>query len=362
MRLYKGVVFPIFERLDPETGHRLAMRLLSLANRYPSVLGFVSGQLRYDDPRLNVDLWGYHFPSPVGLAGGLDKDGLAPNVWFALGFDYVEIGTVTPQPQIGRARPRIFRDSSGKALINRMGFPNAGMSQAWNNLARSRPFRGFLALNAGANALAVEQGRAVEDYLEVVNLFYSMVDGIVINVSSPNTTKLRDLQGRRALERLLEAIISLRKGYMMAKPILVKVAPDLTETEIREMAEVFLGLGIDGVIATNTTISRPDGLPRWFSDEQGGLSGSPLFGMSTGVLRLFFKALDGKIPLVGVGGVTNAAELMAKIRAGATLVQLYTGLVYQGPSFPRELKRGVSAILDRERLGNITDLIGSNVY
>ena len=289
------------------------------------------------DARLERTVFGVRFPNPVGLAAGLDKEGRAPAAFAALGFGSVEVGTVTPRAQSGNARPRIFRLPEHRALINRMGFPNGGASATRARLLRSPrlPGAGVLGVNLGKNATTTldDAGR---DYVSVLDTLYDLAGYAVVNVSSPNTKGLRDLQERRALEELLRTIVRRRDQLSKRVPLLVKVAPDLGDGQIADAVEAALAVGIDGIVATNTTLSRERvSGPR--AQETGGLSGEPLRRRATEVVRRLAKETAGRVPIVGAGGISHPDHALEKLDAGASLVQVYTGLVYEGPALPARI-------------------------
>ncbi len=334
---------PLLFRLDPETAHNLTLQLVRLAGILPPARWLL--QAMYAVPEKPVDVFGLKFKNPVGLAAGYDKDGIAIRGLAGLGFGHLEIGTVTPRPQPGNPRPRVFRLIEDQAVINRMGFPGAGASKVERRLfslahhARSA----IIGLNLGMNKdTPLEE--AANDYLSLVNTFSALVDYLAINVSSPNTNGLRRLQGRDMLENLLGAIakerqtISLKGG--VHAPILVKLAPDLSDDELDDAIEVILQTGMDGVIATNTTLGR-EGLHSRHQDETGGLSGRPLRVRSEIVLRQVLKRLDGRIPVISVGGIMVPEDAKRRLEMGAALVQVYTGLVYAGPGLVQKIIRAV---------------------
>jgi len=316
---------PLLFSLDPEAAHHLALRLSRFA-------------LRASVPDRPVTVMGLHFPNPVGLAAGLDKDAAYIDGLAKLGFGFLEVGTVTPRPQPGNARPRIFRISQKNALINRFGFNNVGVDAFLANVARRR-WRGILGINIGKN-FDTPVERAADDYAFCLEKVYGAASYVTVNISSPNTKGLRDLQQERQLEELLERLANVRerlaRSYGRRVPLVLKVAPDLEENEIRAIAATILRHGFDGLIATNTTISRAgvEGLPH--ADEAGGLSGTPVLEKSTAGLASFRDRLAGKLALIGAGGIASAGDARKKIDAGASLVQLYTGLIYRGPALVRE--------------------------
>ena len=334
---------PLLFRLDPETAHNLTLQLVRLAGILPPARWLL--QAMYAVPEKPVDVFGLKFKNPVGLAAGYDKDGIAIRGLAGLGFGHLEIGTVTPRPQPGNPRPRVFRLIEDQAVINRMGFPGAGASKVERRLfsLAHQPRSAIIGLNLGMNKdTPLEE--AANDYLSLVNTFSALADYLAINVSSPNTIGLRRLQGRDMLENLLGAIakerqtISLKGG--VHAPILVKLAPDLSDDELDDAIEVILQTGMDGVIATNTTLGR-EGLHSRHQDETGGLSGRPLRVRSEIVLRQVLKRLDGRIPVISVGGIMVPEDAKRRLEMGAALVQVYTGLVYAGPGLVQKIIRAV---------------------
>jgi dihydroorotate dehydrogenase len=331
-------------RLDAETAHALTLKLLRLAGALAPVRAALKRAYGFTDPSLSLNVFGVSFPNPLGLAAGYDKDGSALAGLACLGFGHVELGTVTPRPQEGNPRPRVFRLVEDEALINRMGFPNAGAEALWRRLRRSRPAGVRVGVNIGKGA-ATPLERAAEDYLEAARLFYEVCDYLAVNVSSPNTLGLRRLQARDHLEALLHSLTEERrrwaKGAGNRPPILVKLAPDLGDDELEDAIGAIVGSGAEGVIVTNTTLER-GGLRSARAAEAGGLSGRPLRARSTEVIRRVAAVSGGRLPVVGVGGVFDAADAREKLEAGAVLVQVYTGLVYEGPGMVRRLLAGLS--------------------
>ena len=316
---------PILFRMEAETAHALSLKALKALHQLHLLA----------KPKLiqNKNLLGLNFQNSVGLAAGLDKNGDYIDALASLGFGFIEIGTVTPKAQDGNPKPRLFRLPEARALINRMGFNNKGIDYLIENVQAAK-YRGVLGINIGKNATTpIEQ--ACDDYLVCLKKAYPFASYITINISSPNTTGLRNLQHGEFLEVLLKTLkteqMALQQTHQKAVPLLVKVAPDLTETEIIELSDNFLRFHIDGVIATNTTLARNAVENLAHGNEKGGLSGAPLTQKSTEVLRLFKRELKNEIPLIAAGGIMNALDAKAKIEAGADLIQLYSGLIYKGP-------------------------------
>ncbi len=327
---------PLLFRLDPERAHTLTLQLIRLG-RYQPLTAVL--QALYAAPEKPVEAFGLKFKNPVGLAAGYDKDGIAFRGLAALGFGHVEIGTVTPRPQPGNPRPRIFRLAEDRGVINRMGFPGRGAEYVARQLAPRRSTSVILGVNLGKNKdTPLEE--AAEDYLFLLRCFMPMADYLAINVSSPNTVGLRRLQGREMLESLLGRIAQERAAIALDrgghKPVLVKLAPDLSDDELDDALDAILRTGMDGVIATNTTLGRA-GLRSDQREETGGLSGEPLRVRSEAVLKKVVKRLEGRLPVVSVGGIMNPADAKTRLEAGAALVQVYTGLVYAGPGLVKHI-------------------------
>jgi dihydroorotate dehydrogenase len=320
---------PFLFCLDAERAHDLA--LTSIEAAYRTKLG----PLVFARPKpLPVDALGLRFENPVGLAAGLDKNGAHVDALAALGFGFIEVGTTTPRPQPGNPKPRMFRLPDREGVINRLGFNNEGVDALVRNVERAR-FAGVVGINIGKNKDTPNE-RAIDDYLFCLERVHARASYVTINISSPNTQGLRDLQQEETLKRLVGALrdaqerLASRQGAR--KPMLLKIAPDLSEAEQDAIAEVALASGIDGLVCTNTTVDRSAVAGHAHAGEAGGLSGRPLFGKSTAVLRGMARRLEGRVPLVGVGGILSGADAAAKIDAGASLVQFYTGIVYRGPA------------------------------
>lgn len=348
------LALPLLRRLDPETAHGLTLRALRL--------GLGPKQRTGDDPILAQTLWGRHFPNPLGLAAGFDKDGVAVAPLLDLGFGFVEVGSVTPRPQPGNPRPRVFRLPEDRAVINRYGFNSAGVAAVAANL---RAFRagghgGLVGVNLGKNRDAAD---AADDYEAGVRALADVADYIVVNVSSPNTPGLRALQGRAELSALLARVqAAMRESVSQAPPpLLLKIAPDLTAADRADIAAVVLERGLDGMIVSNTTIERPDDLCGRHRDERGGLSGRPLFRPSTRLLAEMYRLTHGRIPLIGVGGVGGGNDAFEKIRSGASLVQMYTALVFDGPGIVRQTKDELAGLLHRYGYASVSAAIGADV-
>jgi dihydroorotate dehydrogenase len=353
---------PLFFSLDPEQAHHLVLNAL----KWLQALLMVPVPPP-SDPRLSQELWGLRFSNPVGLAAGYDKDAQVPLAWPALGFGFAELGTITAKAQVGNPKPRIFRLEKDAALINRLGFNNDGAAAVARRLARllppDRPHPVPLGFNLGKSRVTPLE-EAVDDYVESCERLFPFADYLVVNVSSPNTPDLRKLQETERLGRLLEALLVTTRrladqARIPSKPVLVKIAPDLQDEEVTELARVAQAAGVSGLIATNTTLARP--MLHTSSQEEGGLSGRPLAKRALEVLRVLFRAVEGKLPLIGVGGIFSAEDAYARVCAGASLVQIYTGLIYQGPLLPRRIVRGLLDILAEEGFGHLREAIGKSV-
>jgi dihydroorotate dehydrogenase len=338
----------LLRSLPPEASHRATIRLTKL-------VGPLLPTPPPDDPRLAVEAFGLRFSNPVGLAAGFDKDGELPDAMLKLGFGFAEVGTVTPRPQSGNPQQRLFRLAEDRAVINRMGFNNAGMDAMAARLTTRRK-RGILGINIGANKDSADR---IPDYREAFARLAPFADYVAVNVSSPNTPGLRALQNRDDLARLLGALNDER--VRIAKPLLLKIAPDLDQHALDDIAEIALAAKLDGIVATNTTIERPPGLRSPLARETGGLSGAPLLTRSTDVLRGLRRRVGDKLVLLGVGGIGSGAEAYAKIRAGASLVQLYTALAYEGPGVLARIKRELLTLLARDRFANVTAAVGADI-
>jgi dihydroorotate dehydrogenase len=346
MSVVERLGLAVFHRLDPERAHGLSLQALRR--------GLVPLPGPVSSARLRVDLAGLALPNPVGLAAGYDKNAEALDPLTRAGFGFVEVGAATPMPQPGNPRPRLFRLSEDRAAINRFGFNNEG-AEAIAARLRARP-RGIpVGLNLGANK---ESADRVGDFSRVLRLCGAHVDFATVNVSSPNTERLRDLQGAAALKAVLKGVMAARADLPRPIPVFVKIAPDLTEEELEEIAAVTLASKIDGIIATNTTLSR-SGLRSPRAAEAGGLSGAPLFERSTRVLARLSKLTHGTLPLVGVGGVGSAEQAYAKIRAGATAVQLYTAMVYDGLSLVPRIVKGLDDLLARDGYRSVAEAVAT---
>ena len=332
--LLRSILF----QLDAERSHHLSLNSLNLANNL-KLTGLLAKPM-IDDP---VKVMGIEFPNRVGLAAGLDKNGEYVDALSSMGFGFVEVGTVTPRPQPGNPKPRLFRIKEAEAIINRMGFNNDGVEQLLENVAKAG-YKGVLGINIGKN-FDTPVEKAVDDYLIGMEKIYTKADYMVVNISSPNTPGLRDLQFGETLKSLLGSLKEkqqqLEREYGVYKPLAIKIAPDLSSDNIQELAETFLRFEMDGVIATNTTFDRSQVEGMENADEQGGLSGKPLAGQSTKVIKSLVEAMDNKIPVIGVGGIHNGDTALEKIEAGASLVQVYSGFIYEGPQLIHDAAKAI---------------------
>lgn len=358
MTLY-DLARPVLFRLDPERAHGLTLAALRR--------GWVPAAGVTDDPALRVTLWNRRFPHPVGLAAGFDKNAVAVGPLLRLGFGFVEAGTVTPRPQQGNPAPRLFRDPKNHAVINRMGFPNDGMDAFHDNLTRfldtkPRP-AGPVGINIGMNKATLESGGDIaRDYCVLVRELGPLADYLTVNISSPNTPGLRDLQRREAFIELTGKIREERArscGRENPPPLLVKLAPDLSAAQREELAQAALESGIDGLILTNTTLDRPANLPAAFAGEKGGLSGAPLREKSTAVIADFYRLTGGRIPLIGAGGISDGDDAYDRIRAGASLIQLYTALVFHGPAVIQKINTQMIKRLHADGFTHISQAVGA---
>ncbi len=335
--------------IDPETAHGLALRALGA--------GLAGRDRARPDAVLATRLAGMALDNPVGLAAGFDKDAVAPAALLRAGFGFVECGTMTPRPQAGNPRPRLFRLREDGAVINRMGFNNAGLERFAANLAAPR--RGVVGANIGANKDSPDR---IADYVLGLERLWGLADYFTLNVSSPNTPGLRELQGRGALDEMLGRVADVRAELKVgggAYPIFLKVAPDLNDGDVEDIVEAAARHGLDGLIVANTTLARPESLWGRAKAETGGLSGAPLMAPSTALLGRFHAAAAGRLALVGVGGVASGADAYAKIRAGADAVQLYTALAYRGPGLVREIKRDLAALLRADGFATVAEAVGA---
>ncbi len=347
-----GLAWPLMRTvlhgMDPERAHDFTLTALDsvpLPDPAP------------DDARLAVEVLGMRFPNPVGLAAGFDKDARVPDKMLKLGFGFVECGSITPLPQPGNAKPRVFRLPEAHGVINRLGFNNGGHAAALARMKARAGRGGIVGINIGANKDAADRAA---DYAAGVRAFALYATYLTVNISSPNTPGLRDLQASSALDDLLQRVVEARAASGAKPPILLKIAPDLALEDLDDVVAVALARGIDGLIVSNTTLARPADVRDVAAKEQGGLSGAPLFRRATWMLAETALRVEGKLPLIGVGGIHSAETALAKIRAGASLIQVYTGLTFEGPGLVTDIKQGILHVLTRERLENFNPLVGQD--
>jgi dihydroorotate dehydrogenase len=350
LRALSPLAQPVLRALDPELAHALTIKALRIAP---------ISTPKPDDPRLRVQAFGLEFPNPVGLAAGFDKDAQVTEAMLSLGFGFVEAGTVTPRPQSGNPKPRVFRLVEDRAVINRLGFNNQGVAAARERLRRVQHKPGIRGINIGANKDATDR---VADYVTGLKELGPLASYVTVNISSPNTPGLRGLQNKSELNELLTALIEARSTLARAMPLLVKIAPDLDDQACADIAELASSHGIEGLIVTNTTIARPPNLRSGNARESGGLSGEPLFAASTEMLRRMRRLTKGTVGLIGVGGIRTGADAYAKIRAGASLVQLYTALAYDGPALIGQIKRQLLHLMEQDGHADIAAAIGVDEF
>jgi dihydroorotate dehydrogenase len=346
-----SVIRSLLFRLDAEQAHKVTLQALKMG---------LGGKARSASPMLRQNLFGLEFPNPIGLAAGFDKNAEVPDEILKMGFGFAECGTVTPRGQPGNAKPRIFRLRRDRAVINRLGFNNDGLDVFSDRLAARANRSGIVGANLGANRDTEDK---VADYVTCLKRAYPHANYFTINVSSPNTPGLRGLQNRKELHKLISQMTDARRelaGVNEPKPLLLKVAPDLNDGQVEEIIEICLELGVDGLIVANTTIERPERLRSSSRRELGGLSGAPLFRISTELLSEFYSLSKGKLPLVGVGGISSSGQAYGKIRAGASLVQLYTGLIYEGPDLIPAMQKDLVKFLKRDGFSSISEAVGAN--
>ncbi|UFJ39774.1 quinone-dependent dihydroorotate dehydrogenase [Brevibacillus humidisoli] len=350
-------------RLDPEAAHEQVTGALRFASRAPGGKQVLQLMYGYHDKRLETRLWGTRFPNPVGLAAGFDKNAEVYHALAALGFGFVEVGTITPVAQQGNERPRLFRLIEDEAVINRMGFNNLGADHAAQNLSRYAAANVPIGINIGKNKHTPNE-EAARDYETCLDTLYPYGHYFVVNVSSPNTPNLRDLQQTESLRKLLEAIKIKKDEWVQrgepSKPILLKVAPDMTDEQMRDVIQVALDVGLDGIVATNTTLSREGLRDAETSRQAGGLSGRPLTARSTEWIREIRQEVGDKLPIIGVGGIFDGDDAYAKIRAGADLVQVYTGMIYQGPGIVQAINKRLIQLLERDGFSSVEQAVGAD--
>ena len=345
MNAFYGLGQALLQALDPERAHDLAIRTLEL--------GIYPRAAAPDDPRLAQQLWGLTFRNPVGMAAGFDKSARVFGPLLDMGLGFVEVGTLTPKPQRGNPGPRIFRSAVDRAIINRLGFNNEGQDAALRRLAGARS--GIVGVNIGAGRESEDRGG---DYVEGIARMSAVADYLTINISSPNTPGLRDLQAPDALDALLVRVGKARGGQGKRPPLLVKLAPDIADDELPAIVSVIKARGVDGIVVSNTTLARDAVNDRAFAAEAGGLSGRPLFTRATRMLARIYRLTEGKMPLIGVGGIDSGETALTKIRAGASLVQLYTGLVFQGPKLIGDIKQALLKAMLDAKIESLEPMIG----
>lgn len=371
MNMYK-IVRPLLWKTDPEKAHDFVLNGLQRLGRSGLIRNVMGRMYTKTVPELQVEAFGVTFPNCIGLAAGLDKNGRALPALATLGFGFVEVGTITPRPQEGNPRPRMWRLPEHEALINRLGFNNAGAEVAGDNLARDgRRVHVPLGVNIGKNAdTPLEQ--AIDDYIHCWRTLHLWADYVVVNISSPNTPGLRALQATQALDELLAALRPFVERTSATPdtgptrrpnrvPLLVKIAPDMLADDLDGIVESCLKHGVSGLIATNTTIGR-QGITDPPAEEAGGLSGRPLTDLSNHIVAALYRRVDGRLPIIGVGGIMNARDAYMKIKAGATLTQVLTGFIYEGPAFPGQLALGLQKLLRRDGLTHISEAVGVEAY
>ncbi|MDC9701069.1 MAG: quinone-dependent dihydroorotate dehydrogenase [Alphaproteobacteria bacterium] len=335
---------------EPERAHHLLITFMS-AGLHPH-------ERSEDLSRLGISLWGMRFPNPVGMAAGFDKNAKVPGALLKSGFGFAEVGTLTPEAQEKRPRPCIFRLGADEAIINRLGFCNEGYASALERLRFFPSHCGIIGVNLGANRYSADR---VADYVSGIKVFSSLARYFTLNISSPNTPGLRDLQGRAALDSLLLQVMRMRDEVATGTPVLLKLSPDLCENGLRDIVEIALLRSVDGLIVSNTTVSRPGSLhEEQLAKEEGGLSGRPLFHLSTMLLARVYHLTEGRIPLIGVGGISDAETAYQKICAGASLLQLYSAFIYSGPGLLRTIKEGLSSFLERDGFPDVAAAVGCN--
>ncbi|SFI63584.1 quinone-dependent dihydroorotate dehydrogenase [Thermoflavimicrobium dichotomicum] len=355
-----NTIRPLLFQMDPESAHNWTILALQMMQANPLLKKYFTKKMTVHDSRLHSQYFGQTFTNPVGLAAGFDKHANVYPALAALGFGFVEVGTLTPRPQGGNPKPRLFRLVEDEAVINRMGFNNHGIEEAKRTFSQLPRPSIPIGINLGKNKDTPNE-QASDDYCQGLATLYLEGDYFVINISSPNTKGLRDLQQVQALQELLSSILTerdrLAKEHAKKQPVLLKIAPDLTTEQITDIVQTAVSLGIDGIIATNTTLSR-DGLRSSKQNETGGLSGRPLRERSTELIRQIYRMTEGRIPLIGVGGIFTGKDAYEKICAGANLVQVYTGMIYRGPSIARLINEELLQLLEKDGLTSIQEAIG----
>ena len=348
--MFYDIFNSFLKQTDPEVAHQLAIKFLKT-----NIIPFDLFKFKPHE-KLRSKVFGIEFENPVGLAAGFDKNAEVYNSIYKLGFGYAEVGTITPKPQEGNAKPRVFRLNQDKAIINRLGFPNEGMEKIFNRIANNLN-NGILGINIGPNK---ENATKNDDYLICLEKFYDQADYIAINISSPNTPNLRSLHDKEKIINLIDAILNFRNQNEKIKPIIFKLSPNIDISEINNLSEIFLDKKIDGLILTNTSVEGKEDLLDENKREAGGLSGSPINLVSNKVILKFYKNLRGKIPIIGVGGVNDGKTAYEKIKCGANLVQLYTSMVFKGPYVASNINKELVELLKQDGLKNISEAVGIN--
>ncbi|MFD2613228.1 quinone-dependent dihydroorotate dehydrogenase [Paenibacillus gansuensis] len=361
--LYTNVAKPVLFRMDPEKAHHLIVNGMRRTAGWPGMLPLLESMYGVKEtPELSMDLWGLHFPNVIGLAAGLDKNGEAVPGFSSIGFGFAEVGTITPVAQAGNEKPRLFRLPEDEGLINRMGFNNVGAETMALHLQKVSKRSIPIAVNIGKNKNTPNE-EAESDYRKCIRALYRHGDFFVVNISSPNTPDLRSLQHGQELKSLLAAVtdemlIQHATAGGKVKPVLVKIAPDLNDHELEMITDTISKSGVSGIIATNTTLDR-EGLKHRHAKEAGGLSGRPLFEKSTAMVKKIYKQTGGKLPIIGSGGIFNAQDAYDKIKAGASMIEIYTALIYKGPGINREIHAGLRELLRRDGFKHISEAVGT---
>ena len=343
-----SILRPYIFSLDPEAAHDLAIKSLKF-NFLPQTFFKVEGE-----EVLKTSLFGHTLANPIGLAAGFDKSAEVYNSLYKFGFGFIEVGTITPRKQLGNPKPRIFRLEADRAMINRLGFNNDGMTVVSKRISSNLP-NGILGINIGPNRDTVNK---VEDFSICLTELHSKAHYITINISSPNTEGLRDFHEKKFLELLLKQLVKLKKEKKIKKPLFLKISPDINEYDISQIVELIFKYGINGLIVSNTSDSNRENLKDLKKIEKGGLSGPPIKDISTSVIKKFYKATKGKLPIIGVGGIDSGLDVFEKIISGASAIQLYTGMVYKGPGIVKEIKKELIEVLKKEKIKNINQAVG----
>ena len=348
--MFYDIFSSFLKQTDPEVAHQLAIKFLK-TNFIPFYLFRFKGH-----ENLKSKVFGINFDNPVGLAAGFDKNAEVYNSIYKLGFGFAEVGTITPKPQEGNPKPRVFRFNEEKAIINRLGFPNDGMEKIHNRIEHN-PNNGILGINIGPNK---ENATKNDDYLTCIEKFYDLADYFAVNISSPNTPNLRSLHDKEKITDLIDVLFSFRKSREKIKPIIFKLSPNIDETEINDLSKVFLDKNIDGLILSNTSVEGKENLSGENNKEDGGLSGSPIYSLSNKIILKFYRNLKGKVPIIGVGGVSDGETAYEKIKCGANLIQLYTSMVFKGPYIASNINEELVELLNKDGFNNISEAVGIN--